>query len=118
MPYVERVKTHGIANGGGPDAQAFPLRLPGGKGYYSVTAWISNFGGSNVHLIRDNLSLAQCQELLERGYVDIIMTVTASGPTSVLLPDDVGTLTVFFEGVNNSGQYQLVTVKVCGESQP
>lgn len=108
----ERVKTHLLANGGGPDAQAFDLRLGNFDRPCQIEAWIGNFGSSNVHIARGKLTLAQCQGLLETGISDFLMTLTASGPTRVLLPDDTREITVFYEAANTSGQFQAVTVRV------
>lgn len=120
MPYIERVKTHVLLNGAGPDAQSFDLKLPdgldaAGAGFtYEIEAWIGNFGSSNVYICRGGLTLVQCQDLLVRGLTDVLMCVTGWGPSRVRLPDDCPTITVFFEAVNASGQAQAVTVKVCG----
>lgn len=108
----ERVKTHLLASGAGPAVFASDLQKGNYSGPLGLEAWISNFGGSNVHICRSNLTLSQAQDLLESGISDLLMTVTASGPSRIYLPDDVEIITVLFEAINTSGQYQAVTTRV------
>lgn len=108
----ERTWTVGLANNSGPDVFDIELNLPGGNRTYAIEAWISNFGSSNVHLIRGNVTEAQAADLIERGLSDVIMTLPSGSPGRCLLPNDTGEITMFFEAANTSGQFQLVTVRV------
>lgn len=111
----DRSWTFGIATTAGPDAQAQTLSLPDEHGPLYLEAWISNFGSSNVHVFDGDLSIGDCQERMERGFVDCLLTVTGAGPVRRRLPDDVVQITVFFEAQNTSGQFQLCTVRVHDE---
>lgn len=107
----ERVFTIGLPNGSGPDVDTLELNLPDHGGPYLLEAWASKAGGSNVHILRGALSVVQATDLIERGLSDVIMTVPAAGVGKVLL-SDTAQITVFFEANNNSGQFELVTVRV------
>lgn len=108
----ERSYSFGLPNNQGPAAETQNLYLSDERKPRNIEAWLSNFGSSNVHIFSGQLSLAQCQELLGQGFLDVIMTVTGAGPSCVRLPDDTSTITVMFEALNSSGQTQVVTVRV------
>lgn len=110
----DRTFNFALANNGGPAVDQASLALPDTDRHrFYLEAWISNFGSSNVHIFEGKLSVAQCQGQMETGFTSLIMTVSGSTISRVRLPDDVNEITVFFEVVNTSGQFQICTVRVC-----
>jgi hypothetical protein len=108
----ERSKTHSLAPNAGPAVFPFDVRRDNYDGPLVFEGWISNFGSSNVHIMRGQLSLVQAQDLLGAGLSDLLMTLPGSGPARIGLPDDCDYVTLFFEALNTSGQYQAVTTRV------
>ena len=112
----ERCGTYGIVSGGGPAVVYHELRLPD-TGKFELEAWISNFGSSNVHIMRDRLSLTEAQNRLETNFNDMLMTLPSGAIGRCWLPESVNVVTVFFEAANTSGQAQLVTVRVVSRDE-
>lgn len=112
----ERVFTFSLAPGAGPLTESADLHLPAVEEDLYIEAWISNFGGSNVHIIRDEgRTLTDTDSFLTGGLSDVLLTVTGAGVTKRRLPEDVNGITVLFEAANSSAQYQLVQVRVYSE---
>ena len=99
-------------NNVGPFAVSQNLNLPDGA-KFKLQAWISNFGSTNVHIFAGALSLGDCQQRIEQGFIDMLMTLPSAGPGEIWLPDvSGGNVTIMFEALNNSGQAQVVTMRV------
>lgn len=80
---------------------------------YLLEAWISNFGGCNIHILEGKPSLKQAEEMVKsEGPKDIIMTVTGAGTSWVPLDITAQEISVYFEGVNKSEQTQVVAIEV------
>lgn len=107
-----RVDNIALPSGSGNDAYPMDLRL-NEAGEYILEAWISNFGGANVHILEGQLSLTECEQIVKSaGKKDMLMTVTGTGPVFVPYGGDSQKITVYFEGVNESGLTQVVTVEL------
>lgn len=110
MSRHEQVYTVGLPTGQGPAVIAKDINLPD-FGDFEITAWIGNFGGSNVYLIAGKVSMGDAQNMLTDATdrLDVLCCLTGTGPVRVPLPDNFRSVTIFYEGANASGQTQAVT---------
>jgi hypothetical protein len=110
----ERTLTVGLPNGQGPAVIPVQLRdMEAGK--QRVEAWIGNFGGSNVWIFSGDVSLKEAENIVARGageLIDCVMALSGSVATSTDLDENTHRLTVFFEGKNEAGQTQSVSLKI------
>lgn len=108
----DKTYSRGIPTGTGPDVLVVPLNLPSKHGTLKLEAWGSIQGASNVHLLDGEYDLGRAQEALDRGPENILLTLAGHGTACRLLPEDCQQITVFFEGANGSGQYQVCQFRI------
>lgn len=101
-------------NASGPSIYPVNVGIPA-ESCTELEAWMSNFGGCNVHILEGEPSLKQAEEILKAsGQKDpeLLMTLTGSGPVKIPMELSSQKISVFFEGKNESGQAQVVCLKI------
>lgn len=120
MTVIDRTYTVGLPDSGGPAAIALNLDLPDAPVPFTIEAWVSNFGSSNIYILDGDVPLLDAANRLpgapgnSSNNIDCIMAISPSAPTRAGLPIGTNRITIYFEAANTSGQTQSVTVRVRG----
>jgi uncharacterized metal-binding protein len=102
-----------MPNGDGNDI--IPIELGVSMaGEVQLAAWMSNFGGCNVHILDGEPSQKEAEEIIQSAGVkgDILMTVTGAGESDIPIDLNQQKVSVYFEGVNEAGITQVVAIEI------